>query len=128
MMTCLAKKRKINDLLNNAPTKKARVNQMKELAKTYITMIYEKCGNNKYCYFNDYYKAKKMIYPWLSKETLRWHVRKHLNNKENGIPPKVAQQISSNVTKCQVSFDNWFIIDNIYYCFFWGLGADAYSF
>ena len=33
MTTRLAKKRKINDLVNNAPTKKARVKHMKELAK-----------------------------------------------------------------------------------------------
>ena len=44
MTTRLAKKRKINDLVNNAPTKKARVNHMKELAKNYTSM-YEKCAD-----------------------------------------------------------------------------------
>ena len=101
----LTKKRKINDLVNNAPTKKARVNHMKELAKNFTSM-YEKCADKESSYFNDFYKTKKMIYPWLSKESFRWHVRKHLSNKENQTPPKVAQKISSNVTKCQVSFDN----------------------
>jgi len=43
-----------------------------------------------------------MIYPWLDKETLRWHVRKHNKSKT---PQKIEQKISSNVTKCQVSLD-----------------------
>ena len=108
MPTRLTKKRKINDLINNAPTKKARVNHMKELAKKYITM-YEKCENKKSCYFNDYYKTKKMIYPWLSKETLRWHVRKYLDNKENQTPPKIAQKISSNVLNSVAKYKLVFI-------------------
>ena len=33
---------------------------MTELAEEYTT-IYEKCGNNQYNYFNNYYKEKKMI-------------------------------------------------------------------
>ena len=39
---------------------------MKELAKNYISM-YEKCTDKEFCHFNDYYKTKNMIYPWLSK-------------------------------------------------------------
>ena len=47
-----------------------------------------------------------MIYTWLDKETLRWHVWKHLNCKKNETPQKIEQEISLNVTKCQVSLDN----------------------
>ena len=104
MTTRLAKKRKINDLINNAPAKKARIKQMTELAEEYTTN-YEKCGNNQYNYFNNYYKEKKMIYPWLNKETLRWHFRKYLNSKKNEEPKEIEQDISSNATKCQVSLD-----------------------
>ena len=68
MTTRLAKKRKINDLINNADAKKARIKQMKELATKYKTS-YEKCGNNESNYFNNYYKNEKLIYPWLDKET-----------------------------------------------------------
>ena len=60
MRTRLAKKRKIKDLINNAPTKKARIKQMIELAEE-CTTINEKCGNNQYNYFNNYYKEKLMI-------------------------------------------------------------------
>ena len=55
MTTCLATKRKINDLIDNAPTKKARIKQMKQLAEKY-TSNYEKCGINGINYFNNYYK------------------------------------------------------------------------
>ena len=53
MTTCLAKKRKINDLINNAAAKKARIKQMKELATKYTTSC-EKSGNNESNYFNNY--------------------------------------------------------------------------
>ena len=104
MRTRLAKKRKIKDLINNTPTKKARIKQMTELAEEYST-IYEKCGNNHYNCFNYYYKEKLMIYPWLDKENLRWHFRKHLNSKKNEEPKEIEQEISHNATKCQVSLD-----------------------
>ncbi len=70
MRTRFAKKRKINDLINNAaPTKKARIKEMKESAKKY-NMTYEKCENKEYDYFNNHYKQNKIIYPWLEKEPL----------------------------------------------------------
>ena len=46
-----------------------------------------------------------MIYPWLDKENLRWHFRKHLNSKKNEEPKEIEQEISHNATKCQVSLD-----------------------
>ena len=46
---------------------------MKELA-----LMYEKestSSNNNSNYFNDFYLREKLVYPWLTKESLRWHVR-----------------------------------------------------
>ena len=58
MTARLVTKRKINDLIKNAPTKKARVKQMKDLAEKYTTN-YEKCGNNESNYFSNCYKKRK---------------------------------------------------------------------
>ena len=99
---------------------------MKELAERYITN-YDKSKYNDFNYFSSYYKNSKLIYPWLDKEALRWHVRKHLKKKKDKLQ-KVEQKTLSNENKCQVSRDNRFIIDNIYCFSFCCLGADARSF
>ena len=61
MRTRLAKKRKINDLINNAPAKKAKVQKMTEIAEEYATN-YEKCRNNESNYFNNCYKKENDLY------------------------------------------------------------------
>ena len=46
--------------INNAPTKKARIKQMEELAKKYLN-YYELCGNKESNYFNNYYKKENEL-------------------------------------------------------------------
>ncbi len=66
-------KRKALELQTNAPVKKARVNKMKELAEMFEKE--KKINSNNSNYFNEFYVTQKLIYPWLSKESLRWHTR-----------------------------------------------------
>ena len=71
---CNPLKRKGRDIpKDNAPAKKARVVMMKQLAKEYNK------DNNITYYFNCFYEKNKIIYPWLKKDALRWHIR--ANNK-----------------------------------------------
>ena len=71
-------KRKGRDIpKDNAPAKKARVVMMKQLAKEYNKD--KNKDNNITYYFNCFYEKNKLIYPWLKKDTLRWHIR--ANNK-----------------------------------------------
>ena len=73
VLTRNQQKRKALELKTNAPVKKARVAKMKELA-----LMYEKentSSNNNSNYFNDFFLREKLVYPWLTKESLRWHVR-----------------------------------------------------
>jgi len=66
-------KRKALELQTNAPVKKARVDRMKELAAMFEKG--KKSNNNNSNYFNTFYVENKLIYPWLTKESLRWHIR-----------------------------------------------------
>ena len=52
---------------------------MKELA-----FMYEKentYSNNTSNYFNDFFLTQKLVYPWLTKESLRWHIQTKKKNK-----------------------------------------------
>ena len=57
--------------------KKARVCKMKELAEMY--KIGKGCDknndNNNSNNFNIFFMKQKVVYPWLTKEYLQWHVR-----------------------------------------------------
>jgi len=72
-------KRKTLELQTNAPVKKARVLKMKELAEMFQNEKNNNDDNNSHTntknYFTSFYSRNKAIYPWLTKEVLRWHVR-----------------------------------------------------
>ena len=57
----------------NTPTKRARITVMKQLAKKYEKNKINKV--NIYDYFNCFYDENKLIFPWLKKDNLRWHIR-----------------------------------------------------
>ena len=82
VLTRNQRKRKVLELQTNAPVKKARVSKMKELAEMYKSgKGYDKNDNNNSNYFNNFFMKQKVVYPWLTKESLRWHVRL-LNSKK----------------------------------------------
>ena len=64
----------------DAPTKRARITLMKQLAKKYEKSKINKV--NVYDYFNCFYVENKLIFPWLKKDTLRRHIRA-INKKED---------------------------------------------
>jgi len=73
-------KRKSDATKTSSPTKKARLVLMKELAEIYKN---DELNKDNLCYyFNCFYEKKKLIYPWLKKDTLRWHIRA-MNKKGN---------------------------------------------
>ena len=69
------RKRKALELKANAPVKKARVVKMKELAEIYEKENNSNNSNNSSSYFNEFYLKQKVIYPLLTKESFRWHIR-----------------------------------------------------
>ena len=73
VLTRNQRERKALELKTNAPVKKARVAKMKELA-----LMYEKentYSNNNSNYFNEFYLRQKLVYLWLTKESICWLVR-----------------------------------------------------
>ena len=56
-----------------APTKKSRILLMKQLAKKYYRDKIKKV--KKFDYFNIFYEQNKLIFPWLKKDALRYHIR-----------------------------------------------------
>ena len=70
-LTRSGKKRKMIELESNAPIKKARLLFMKKLGSEYLNSQH----NGKF-WFNTFYEEQKIIYPWLKKEPLRWHIRR----------------------------------------------------
>ena len=69
-------KRKKEELITNAPIKKARIQVMKALANKYKDSC--KINKDKINNFTEFYKVNKDIYPWLRKESLRWHIREDI--------------------------------------------------
>ena len=85
----LAKKR--IDNFRFLPTKKARINIMKQLARNFV----KKKPNKKHSqYFINFYNETKLIYDWLNKETLRWHI---LEQEKTMIRPPTSPE-STTVT------------------------------
>ena len=93
------RKRKALELQSNAPVKKARVSKMKELATMFKT-VNRNNDSNKSNYFNSFFIKQKVVYPWLSKESLRWHVRAlNSQNKENMITTTTEEESCDNKTR-----------------------------
>ena len=64
-------KRKKEELISNAPIKKARIQVMKQLATKFKE---SRINKDKVNFFTEFYNVQKNIYPWLKKESLRWHI------------------------------------------------------
>ena len=109
VLTRNQRKRKALELITNAPVKKARVAKMKELA-----LMYEKenkYGNHNSNYFNDFYLKQKHIFPWLTKESLRWHTR--VKKKLNSDTTIINKSTNKTVTLESVSTDQNHEVRNI---------------
>ena len=79
-------KRKKQELISNAPIKKARIQVMKELATKFKESNLNKDKVNNYTKF---YKLQKDIYPWLKKESLRWHIRNNFVTPQLSLVPNI---------------------------------------
>ena len=79
----------------DAPTKRARVTRMKQLAKKYEKSKINKV--NVYDFFFCFYVENKLIFPWLKKDTLRWHIRA-LNKKEQTTNDGTAINTTTSTT------------------------------
>ena len=86
-------KRKKQELISNAPIKKARIQVMKELATKFKESNLNKDKVNNYTKF---YKLQKDIYPWLKKESLRWHIRVSGVTKETTVMKDTTKLPESN--------------------------------
>ena len=73
-------KRKKEELMSNAPVEKSRIEVMKALANKYKESKFNK---DKFISFSEFYNVNKDIYPWLKKESLRWHIRENMNDTTN---------------------------------------------
>ena len=104
-LTRRASKRKLQELQHNAPIKKARLSLMKKLGTEYLKVDHN-IRNNKFR-FNKYYDEKKLIYPWLKKESLRWHIRQFNkdNCTNNYMSNNDSSQTQTNDLGCHVSHD-----------------------
>ena len=98
--------------------KNARVQLMKDLANKYINTCNRVKVKDCY-YFNQYYKNKKMLFPWLGKEKFRWHVRNQMKKKQ---PSKTRQEKALLGNNCQVSCSNLFLNNIFSYIVFGGWG------
>ena len=54
---------------------------MKKLATEYKRLKNNSNTNNNYYLLNSFYDEKKILFPWLKKESFRWHVRQSENNE-----------------------------------------------
>ena len=72
LITRSSLERKKQELISNAPIKKARIQVMKELISKFKESNLNKDKVNN---FSKFYQLQKFIYPWLKKESLRWHIR-----------------------------------------------------
>ena len=85
-------KRRLIENKVNYSSKKAKVKLMKELVLQYNKLRSLNKVNNNYSLFQNFYDEKKVLFPWLKKESLRWHVRMSksisTNNMEATVSPK----------------------------------------
>ena len=95
------RKRKALELQTNAPVKKARVSKMKELATMYKTG--KECDRNNDTnesnYFDIFFMKQKVVYPWLTKESLRWHVRVLNSQKKQNMTTTTTEVSCDNKTR-----------------------------
>ena len=98
--TRLLKYRKSVELASSRLERRARVVKMKNLATKFCR---EHCFDGDNCNsFQKYYIEQKLIYPWLKKESLRWHVR-NLKKKTVADNTLVNKTASSREPNSQVS-------------------------
>jgi len=127
-------KRKKEQLISNAPIKKARIEMMKQLATKFKK---SKLNKDKVTYFNEFYKVQKDIYPWLKKESLRWHIRasevtKTTAMKDTTNLPENNQNTlhSFNINQSQVRTlpdnDGCKIKYRIFFLVLWGAGVQSF--
>jgi len=74
-------KRKLDENRRNYSSKKAKIIMMKKLATEYKRLKNNSNTNNNYYLLNSFYDEKKILFPWLKKESFRWHVRQSENNE-----------------------------------------------
>ena len=98
--TRLSLKRKSELLVSNRLEKRARIISMKNLAKKFCRQDHLEEGNN---VFQDFYNEQKLIYPWLSKESLRWHIRSHKKTLGRSDVPSVNTSANAREPNSKVS-------------------------
>ena len=81
-VTRASHKRRLHENKINYSSKKAKVTLMKELVLQYDKLKSLNKVNN-HSLFQSFYDEKKILFPWLKKETLRWHVRKSKTTSTN---------------------------------------------
>ena len=93
-VTGTSNKRRLHENKVNYSSKKAKVKLMKELVLQYNKLrSLNKVNNNSYSFFQCFYDEKKVLFPWLKKESLRWHLR-------------MSKSISTNDMEATVSTTN----------------------
>ena len=80
-VTRASHKRRLHDNKLNYSAKKAKVEMMKMLVVEYNKVKSLNNVNNTCCTLQGFYDEKKILFPWLKKETLRWHVRNPKTSK-----------------------------------------------
>jgi len=80
IVTRSAQKRMNEETVTHAPVKKRRVATMKELAEEFNK---NKLKNRETNFFDQFYNEHVLIFPWLKKESLRWHIRSSNGSKVN---------------------------------------------
>ena len=91
LITRSSLERKKQELISNAPIKKARIQVMKELATKFKESNLNK--DNKFTKFN---QLQKDIYPWLKKESLRLHIHASGITKETTVMKDTTKLQESN--------------------------------
>ena len=94
-------KRRLIENKVNYSSKKAKVKLMKELVLQYNKLRSLNKVNNNYSLFQNFYEEKKVLFPWLKKESLRWHLRKSIstNNMEATVTTTPKPKLASLVMK-----------------------------
>ena len=98
--TRLSVKRKSEFLVSNRLEKRARIISMKNLAKKICRQDHLEESNN---VFQNLYNEQKLICPWLSKESLRWHIRSHKKTLGRSDVPSVNTSTNAREPNSKVS-------------------------
>ena len=100
-VTRVSHKRRLHENKVNYSSKKAKVKLMKELVLQYNKLRSLNKVNNNYSLFQNFYDEKEVLFPWLKKESLRWHVQKSTstNNMEATVTTTPKPKLASLVMK-----------------------------